>query len=231
MLSALLTTSKLRTRSGASPERSRSAGRSSFTAGRDARTNGLISSSITGVVARRNGRVWRSDGPSARAPGRSACSVGPSSSPSALALPSAVCVSPSVEGSSRSVARRFASWFASAAKTAFELSTNSASWSSLAPSSSSTSEKLWIARLMFSRRSASPSERARVAGGRLEAPDRVGQLAPVAVEPLRAIRQQQLEVAARVAVERGQDLVEVDVRQRLADRDALAVLQLAGLLR
>ena len=44
-----------------------------------------------------------------------------------------------------------------AANTAFEFSTKPASWSSLSPSSSVSSEKLWITRLMLRRRSASAS--------------------------------------------------------------------------
>ena len=81
---------------------------------------------MTGVVPVTNGRTLRSVGPSARAPGRSACSVGPSSSASACALPSPRWVSWSADGSSVSVERRFASWRASVANTAFEFSTNSA---------------------------------------------------------------------------------------------------------
>ena len=50
----------------------------------------------------------------------------------------------------------------------------------------------------------------------------------VAAQALGAAGQQQLQVGARVAVERGEDLVEVDVGQRLADRDPLALRQLAG---
>ena len=66
---------------------------------------------------------------------------------------------------------------------------------------------------------------------RLEAADRVRERAPVAAERLPAVGQQQLQVRARVAVERREDLVQVDVRQRLPDRDPLPVLQLTGLRR
>ncbi len=104
---------------------------------------------MIGVVVVRNGRVWRRDGPSARAAGRSSSSVGPSTLASRSAFPSDSCVTSSADGSSRSVARMFASWAASAPKTAFEFSTNSATWSSRLPSSSVSSEKLWMTRRMF----------------------------------------------------------------------------------
>ena len=81
---------------------------------------------MTGVVPVTNGRTLRRVGPSARAPGRSACSVGPSSSASAFALPSPLCVAWSAVGSLLSEERRLASWLASVANTAFEFSTNSA---------------------------------------------------------------------------------------------------------
>jgi hypothetical protein len=72
-------------------------------------------------------------------------------------LPSVSCVAVSADGSSRSVARMFASCSASAPNTALEFSTSSASWVSRLPSSSVSSEKLWITRLTFCRRSASCS--------------------------------------------------------------------------
>ena len=70
---------------------------------------------------------------------------------------------------------------------------------------------------------------ARVAGGRLEAADGPRQRAAVAPQPLGAVAQQQLQIVARVGVERGEDLVEVHVRQRLRRRDPLALGQLARL--
>ena len=149
MSSSVLTTLNVRVRSGVAFARSRIVGSSCVTVGREARTNGRISSWMIGVVSRTNGRTSRSVGPSARAPGRSACSVGPSSSASAFALASPRWVSSRVEGSSTSVARRFASWRASVSNTAFEFSTNSASWSSFVPSSSITSDRLWMTRLML----------------------------------------------------------------------------------
>ncbi|MEA2134951.1 MAG: hypothetical protein QOC68_2860, partial [Solirubrobacteraceae bacterium] len=118
------TTENVRRRSGVAAARSRIAGRNSRTVGREARTNGRISSRSTGVVSRTNGRTFCSVGPSARAPVRSACRVGPSSSASVLALPSPRWVSWSVDGSSVSVALRFASFLASVSKTAFEFYTN-----------------------------------------------------------------------------------------------------------
>ena len=148
---------KVFVRSGVAAARSRSAGRSSLTVGSAARVNGRSSSRMIGVVVRRNGRTLRWVGPSARAVGRSASSVGPSSSASRSALPSVVCVICSEDGSSRSVSRRAASWLAKLAKTALESATKSATTSSLSPSSSVISEKLWIARLMFAERSARAS--------------------------------------------------------------------------
>ena len=137
--------------------RSRIAGCSSCTVGSAARANGRSSSRMIGVVSVRNGRVSRSDGPSARAAGRRSSSVGPSSEAIRSTLASAFCDSSSVEGSSRSVDWRFALWFASAANTAFELSTKLATWSSRLPSSSISSERLWIDRFRFCRRVASSS--------------------------------------------------------------------------
>ena len=68
-----------------------------------------------------------------------------------------------------------------------------------------------------------------VAGGRLEAPDGPRERAAVVLQADRGVAQQQLEVVARVGVERGEDLVEVDVRQRLRGRDPLALGELARL--
>ena len=110
--------------------------------------------------------------------------------------------------------------------------TNSASCVSLAPSSSISSEKLWTTRLMFRRRSGELLvDPARVARGRLEAADRLRELAAV-VRRARSTPSpsSSAQVVARVGVERGEDLVEVDVGQRLRDRDPLALGQLAGLL-
>ena len=64
-----------------------------------------------------------------------------------------------------------------------------------------------------------------VARGRLEAPDRARQRAPVAAQPLAAGAEQDRQVVARVGVHRREDLVEVDVRQRLAHRDRVALVQ------
>ena len=79
-------------RSGVAAARSRIAGRSSLTVGSAARENGRSSSRMIGVVSRRNGRTLRWVGPRPGRPGRSACSVGPSSSASACALPRLVFV-------------------------------------------------------------------------------------------------------------------------------------------
>ena len=66
-----------------------------------------------------------------------------------------------------------------------------------------------------------------VARDRLEALERRREVRGVAVEPLARAAEQQLQVVARVDVERGEDLVGVDVRQRLRDRDDAALRQLA----
>ena len=66
-----------------------------------------------------------------------------------------------------------------------------------------------------------------VARGRLEALQRGRQRLALAVEPLARGAEKQLQVAARVRVQRGQDLVEVDVGQRLVDRDGAALRRLA----
>jgi hypothetical protein len=68
---------------------------------------------------------------------------------------------------------------------------------------------------------------ARVAGGGLDPPDRLGQLATVAAQPLRPVAEQQAQVVARIGVERREDLVEVHVGERLRGRDALALGELA----
>ncbi len=230
MLTSALRIRNERSRSGAAPARSLSAGRSSLTLGRAARTNGRISSWMIGVVSTRNGRVSRSAGPSARAPGSSASSAGPSSSASTSVSASAVRVSRSVPGSSATVADRFASCAANAAKTALEFSTNSASWSSLPPSSSTTSEKLWITRLRLRWRLASSpatASESRASGSNRRIVSASGLALPF--EPLRAAGEQQLQVRAGVAVEAREDLVDVDVGQRLADRDPLPRAELAGL--
>ena len=107
----------------------------------------------------------------------------------------------------------------------------SASCWSLLPSSSVSSEKLWTTRLMLC---AALGELlvdlARVLRGRLEAADRLRELAAVAVERGRPLAEQDAQVVARVGVERGEDLVEVDVGQRLRGRDRLALGELAGVL-
>ena len=72
---------------------------------------------------------------------------------------------------------------------------------------------------------------ARVLGGRLDAPDRLRERAPVALERQRPVAEQDPQVVATVDVELREDLVEVDVRHRLRRRDPLALRQLAGLAR
>ena len=71
-----------------------------------------------------------------------------------------------------------------------------------------------------------------VARRRLEALERLAQVGRQArvLERLAAGGQQHDEVVARVAVERRQDLVEVDVRRGLRDRDRVAFLERAGRL-
>ena len=58
-----------------------------------------------------------------------------------------------------------------------------------------------------------------VADGRVEAPQPGRQLLRVTVEPLGAALEQELEEGLGVAVEAGQDLVRVDVRLRVGERD------------
>ena len=90
-----------------------------------------------------------------------------------------------------------------------------------------TSERLWITRLMFWRRTASgPNTLRAVAGGRLEAAERLPARARCRAA-LGAGADEDGQVVAGVAVERREHLVEVDVGQRLADRDVAAVLQAA----
>ena len=71
---------------------------------------------------------------------------------------------------------------------------------------------------------------ARVARGRLDPADRLGERAAVALQRGRPVAEQQRQVVARVGVQRRQHLVEVDVGQRLRDRDPLALRQLPGRL-
>src|SRR5829696_4409267 len=71
---------------------------------------------------------------------------------------------------------------------------------------------------------------ARELGGRLDAADRVGEGAAVALEAPAAVVEQQRQIVAGVRVEGGEDLVEVDVRERLGDGDAPAVGEPAGRL-
>ena len=83
--------------------------------------------------------------------------------------------------------------------------------------------KLWIERRMLRWRSASAPlslARSRAVGSKRLSVGR--QRLALAVEPLARAADQQLQVVARVGVERGEDLVEVDVRQRLGDRDRAA---------
>ena len=217
-------------RFGVSAARSLAAGLSALAAGRDARTNGRISSRITGVVSRRNGCVSlerRAERAGARA--AAPASVGPSTSASTLVSASADCVAVSVDGSSCSVARRLASWRASEAKTAFEL-LDEVGELVVAAAELLDDEREVVddAADVRAALASFPAICARVARGRLEAADRVGERAAVAAERLAALGQQQLQVGPRVVVERREDLVEVDVRRGLPDRDPLAGRELAG---
>ena len=142
-------TPNVRVRLGATTARSLAAARRSRVAGCVSRENGRISFLITGVVARRNGRVWRSEGPSARAPGRSLFSAGPSWLASASTSVSVELVCFSVPGSSSSERRRLASCEAMAWKFTFEESTNWDSWRSRSPSAVVSSWKLWMTRRTF----------------------------------------------------------------------------------
>ena len=229
MSSSRLSTANERRSAGVTAARSRSPGRSAATVGRAARANGRISSAITGVVSRRKGRVRTSAGPSARAPGRSPSSAGPSSSPSVSAFAQRARASRLERR--RQLAQRRAQVLVlvgqrgeDGVRVLHELGQLV-----VRPPSSLDHEREVVHRAADVRppRRQLLGDRARVARERLEAADRVRQLAPVAAQPAGAVGQQQLQVGARVAVERGEDLVEVDVGQRLADRDPLPRLQLA----
>ena len=90
---------------------------------------------MIGVVWTRKGRVAASAGPRARAVGRRSLSVGPRWLASVVTFPSVVCPVASVPGSSRSEARMFASWEASARKFVFDAVTNDEICESRLPSS------------------------------------------------------------------------------------------------
>ena len=126
----------------------------------------------------------------------------------------ALLVSSRVLGSSCSDSRMLASWFANRCRTAFEESTKAVRSSSRSASSSEISLKLWIERRMLWRRSASPPLIGDVAGEGLELAEGVRGLAAAAllgIERLGAARQQQLQEGLGVGVERGEELVGVDV--------------------
>ncbi len=65
---------------------------------------------------------------------------------------------------------------------------------------------------------------------RAEAAEQLAQVLAVALEPVAGARQQQPQVGLGVGVERLQNLVEVDVRRGVGDRDRVAILELACLL-
>src|SRR4051794_27190107 len=69
-----------------------------------------------------------------------------------------------------------------------------------------------------------PGDLQDVAVGRLDAPERRRQVLAVAAQRLPAAGDEELQVAARVAVERREELVGVDVGQRLSDRDDLLLV-------
>ena len=230
MLSSALTTRKLRVRSGVTAARSRSAGRSSRAVGSAARVNGRIWSRMIGVVSVRNGRVSRSDGPSARALPAQRLERRPQHGGHRAGLGQRLLRDverrrqlPQRRADVRLLVRQRREHGVRVLDEVGELSVLGA-------------ELLHQQREVVDRAlEVLAAQRellvrlARVAGGRLEAADRPRQRAAVAVEPLGGVAEQQPQVVARVGVERGEDLVEVDVRERLRGRDPLALGQLAGL--
>ena len=67
--------------------------------------------------------------------------------------------------------------------------------------------------------------------GGTEPRERLAQVRAAALETLARAGDQQLQVVARVGVERGEELVRVDVGQRVRDLDAVALLERAALAR
>ena len=234
MFSSRLTTLNDVVRSGVAAARSRIAGRSSFTVGSAARVNGRISSRMIGVDSRRNGCVCCSDGPSARAAGRRSSSVGPATFGERRDLAERILRRRErTRAASAGSARSEASWSASVSKTALEYCTK------FAELRVATAELVGQQReVVHDAREVLPAQRealvdlAGVLGRRLEPADRLRELAALALgaEPLRAVVEQQQQVVARVGVQRREDLVEVDVGQRLRDRDHVALLQATRLL-
>ena len=181
---------------------------------------------MIGVVVRRNGRSWRWVGPSARAVGRSASSVGPSSSASRVTLPSVDWVICSDGGQ---LAQRLAQVGVLAGEGGedgvgvdHEVGHGVVAVAELLGQQREVVDRALDVRRALGERLVDPARELR---RRLDPADRVGQLAAVALQRLAAVVEQQRQVVARVGVERGEDLVEVDVGKRLRDRDATALGQ------
>ena len=214
MLSSALRTRKLRVRSGVAAARSRIAGRSSrHRRQRRARERPQL---VADDRRRRRSGTGASRAATARA--RAPPAAGPRASvparrPSGRRWPAPSATRRASKAAPAASRGCWRSWLASAANTAFELSTKLATCVSRLPSSSISSEKLWIdAPQVLPPQRELLVDPAGVAGGRLEAPDRLRQRAAVALQADRGVAEQQLQVVARVGVERGEDLVEVDVR-------------------
>ena len=177
----------------------------------------LVAGTAASAPARARARGRRAAG--RRASARARC-------PARSTLASVVFVACSAPGSTCSDTRRFASWAANALKTLLDESTSAARSLLLAPSACESRRKLWIERRMLrvahGQRAVEPGG---VARGRLEALQRGRQRLALAVEPLARGAQKQLQVGARVARPARKDLVEVDVGQRLGDRDGAALRQ------
>ena len=190
---------------------------------------------ITGVVSWNSGRDAFSAGASARANGSSSVSVGPSWAAKPLHLAERlVGLRRACPGSSVSPASRLAACEEIAAKFVFDDWISDASWPSTPPSAVATRWRLWIARLrLWLRAESKRRERLRCRGSsgskRLNVPCSAGDARRLVLERAGAARQQQQQVAPRVAVERGQDLVEIDVRGRAARAQHASVRDGAGL--
>ena len=189
---------------------------------------------MIGVDSRRNGRVCRSDGPSARAAGRSDLERRPEHvRPSSRPCPASSWVVSSVPGSRCRIAAQRRVLLGQRLEHRVRV-LHEVRELRVAPAElvGQQREVVHDAREVAAALGQPLVDLARVLRGRLQPPDRLRQLAALALgaEALGAVVEQQQQVVARVDVQRGQDLVEVDVGQRLGDRDHAALLELPGVL-
>ena len=193
---------------------------------------------MIGVVSLKNGRVFRSAGASSRANGRSLWSAGPSSLASPPALRSVVFVCESAPGNSRRAPRSASCSEANAWKFALAESTKPGQLAvTVRQRRREQLEVVDDARDVVAARDQEAGEALAVAGRRLEPLERLAQVllgglleagaraGRLIVERGAARVQQDLQVGARVAVERGQDLVGVHVGQRVREPDLAALGQ------